>query len=364
MENESLTNIDEVIIIYKIAYGHYKTHNDPKFIHVEFDPGHNNEDDYVKTIEYDSEDNAYIVTLRTGNALTPPSSIKFKDDCRDYIYEILDINVSNLTNIDGLFKDMKRLEHVNIGSWFGTTINSMNQAFYNCPDLISVNLANCDLQYIQHMNEAFYNCPWLVSVDFGENTMPSLLDMESAFCNCIRLTTIKNNWCLNYITNMVSAFDSCYKLIDFDTTNWLKSPQNPIDMNHTFYKCSSLEVLDASSWNTSTVTNMFETFYGCDKLTTIIGQNNLNNVTDMTNTFKYCTALVNIDVSNWGLNNVVNMIETFNDCTSLVSVDTTNWRLNNVNIFDRVFKECTSLISVGDISNWGMSNATDRKSVV
>ncbi len=357
MENQSLTNIDEVIIIYKVPFRHYNF-NDPNFIEVEFDPGHNSTDDYVKTFEYDEETDIYTITLRTGNALTPPSSIKFKEDCKDKVVEILDINTSNLVNIDELCKEMTELTYVNIGSWNATTINSMNQAFYKCPKLKSVRLENCDLQYIENMNKAFYDCNNLVLVDFGENTMASLLDMGAAFSSCENLTTIKNNWCLNYITNMASAFSYCYKLKDIDTTNWLKSPYNAIDMTQTFRDCKALEVLDASSWDTSTVTSMTETFYNCNKLTTIIGHNNLNNITDMTKTFGLCNALVDIDVSNWGLNNVVNMVETFYSCTSLISVDTTNWRLNNVDLFNYVFKNCTSLVSVGDISDWGMSNTT------
>lgn len=357
MESKELTSIDEVIIIYKVPYRYYNF-NDPKFIEVEFDEGHNSRDDYVKTFEYDEETDIYTITLRTGNALTPPSSIKFKDDCKHKVIEILDINTSNLVNIDEICKDMTELTYVNIGSWNSTTINSMNKAFSGCDKLRSVNLANCDLQHIQNMDQAFYYCYDLVLVDFGENTMASLLNMRYAFCGCSNLTTIKNNWCLNYITNMTSAFYCCYKLEDLNTTNWLKSPVNPINMNETFCECTALKVLDTSSWDTSTVTSMEKTFYNCNKLTTIIGQHNLNNVTNMTKTFYQCSALVNIDVSNWGLNNVINMVETFYSCKSLISVDTTNWRLNNVDLFNYVFKNCTSLVSVGDISDWGMSNAT------
>ena len=357
MKSKNVTSIDEVIIIYKVPFRHYNF-NDPNFIEVEFDPGHNSKDDYIKTIEFDEETEIYTVTLRTGNVLTPPDSIKFKDDCKHKVTEILDINTSNLVNIDELCMEMGELTYVNIGSWFATSMSSMKKAFYKCPKLRAVHLENCDLQYMENMNEAFYGCKNLVLVDFGENTMPSLLDMEYAFGSCSNLTTIRNNWCLNYITNMNSAFSSCYNLEELDTTNWLKSPHNTINMNKTFYGNEALEVLDASSWDTSTVTSMTETFCGCNNLTTIIGQHNLNNVTDMTKTFKECNALVNIDVSNWGLNNVVTMVETFCNCTSLISIDTANWRLNNVDIINNVFKSCTSLISVGDISDWGMSNVT------
>ena len=57
---------------------------------------------------------------------------------------------------------------------------------------------------------------------------------------------------------------------------------NVTNMRRMFYKCSSLQKLNLSNFNTNNVTNMRGMFYKCSSVKELIISNfNINNVTDM-----------------------------------------------------------------------------------
>ena len=73
-------------------------------------------------------------------------------------------------------------------------------------------------------------------------------------------------------------------------SNWdFREFSNMTDMEGMFYKCSSLESLDLSIWDTS-------------------------NVKDMNAMFAYCKNLKSLDLSGWDTSNVIDMRNMFYDC--------------------------------------------------
>ena len=72
------------------------------------------------------------------------------------------------------------------------------------------------------------------------------------------------------------------------------------NINHIFYKCSSLINIDLSNFNTQKVTNMSYIFYECSSLININLSNiNTSNVTHMNSMFSGCSSLINLDLSSF-----------------------------------------------------------------
>ena len=85
-----------------------------------------------------------------------------------------------------------------------------------------------------------------------------------------------------------------------------------------FSRCSSLESIDLSSFNTTNVTNMRGMFYDCSSLKSInLSSFNTINVTNISGMFYYCSSLKSIDLSSFNTTNVTNMIDMLYGCSSL-----------------------------------------------
>jgi len=88
-----------------------------------------------------------------------------------------------------------------------------------------------------------------------------------------------------------------------------------------FQKCSSLNSIDLSNFNT-------------------------NKVTDMDCMFNGCSSLISINLSNFNTNNVTNMSCMFHNCSSLTLLDLSNFNCENIKTTDKLedmFKMCKNL---------------------
>ena len=122
---------------------------------------------------------------------------------------------------------------------------------------------------------------------------------------------------------------------------------NVMDMYGVFEKCSSLQSLDVSGWNTSNVMNMTYMFRRCCSLQLLDVSNfDTNNVTDMNSMFRECSSLQSLDVSNFDTNNVTNMGYMFYYCSSLQSLDVSGWNTSKVMNMSSMFNSCKKLTTL------------------
>ena len=90
-------------------------------------------------------------------------------------------------------------------------------------------------------------------------------------------------------------------------------------MSNAFYFCTSLQALDTSGWDLSSVTSLTYAFYLCSSLQALDTSGwDLSSVTNMSNAFVICTSLQALDTSGWDLSSVTNMSNAFIICTSLM----------------------------------------------
>ena len=66
----------------------------------------------------------------------------------------------------------------------------------------------------------------------------------------------------------------------------------------------------------------------------------------MKNLFSYCSSLDLLDLSSFCTNSVKDMIYMFNYCTSLTSLNLSNFNTNNVLNMNHMFFNCSSIISL------------------
>ena len=108
------------------------------------------------------------------------------------------------------------------------------------------------------------------------------------------------------VTTMRSTFYGCKALASVDVSGFDTSSVE--DMNALFQECASLESLDVTGWDTSSVTDMEDLFYGCTVLTSLnLSSWNTSAVTNMAGMFYYCESLESLDLTGWDTSAVEDM---------------------------------------------------------
>ena len=138
---------------------------------------------------------------------------------------------------------------------------------------------------------------------------------------------------------------------------------NLTNINHLFFKCSSLITLDLSNYSTQNVTNMSNMFYGCRSLIKINLSNiNTYNVVNMNNMFGECSSLIDLDLSNFNTLNIIDISKMFYKCLSLINIDLSSFNINNATNMNQIFYECSSLIYL-DLSNFHIHYYVGKKDI-
>ena len=153
-------------------------------------------------------------------------------------------------------------------------------------------------------------------------TLLNVTSLENMFYGCLSLTSLDlSNFDTSNVTNMAQMFYDCSSLTSLDLSNFNTSKVTR--MYSLFENCRSLTNLNLSNFDTSNVTTMSKMFWYCRKLTSLDLSNfDTSNVTNMAQMFHSCKVLTNLNISNFDFTKVTNYAYMFNnvpnDCYILV----------------------------------------------
>ena len=173
---------------------------------------------------------------------------------------------------------------------------------------------------MENFSHMFYNCKNIISINISNFNTSNVIDMSYMFSGCSNLSNISDISFFNTInvTDMSYMFDHCSNISALPDISFFNTI-NVTNMSHMFFDCSKLSTLpDISNWNTIKVTNMSGMFWGCSKLSTLpdISNWNTKNVSNMNNMFGCCYNLSTLpDISKWNTNKVTNRSFMFWGCS-------------------------------------------------
>lgn len=292
---------------------------------------------------------------RTIESSSLPTLMRFGTTDETYtrsgsLLEILDMNTSNLTSMQQMFRYCINLTNITC-NWNTSKVTTMRDAFQKCTSLTSLNLSSFDTSKVTNMTSMFNGSSNLTSLDLNNWDTSQVTTMTAMFLDCSSLTSLGiGDWSISKVTNLNSTFKNCSSLVSLDLNNWDTS--RVTNMGAMFQNCSSLTTLDLNNWNTSKVTDLTNTFKECKALTQLdINNWDTSKVTNMTETFKTCSSLTSLDLGNWNTSNVTQMSTTFRECKVLTQLNISNWDVSKLNSTYAMFHSCSSLTSL-DLSNW------------
>ena len=218
---------------------------------------------------------------------------------------------------------------------FNFFIKDCSYMFYNCYNLINVDLSSFNTKNVSNM-EGMFSCNELKSIDL------SLINTEN-------------------VTNMSSLFNFCVNLENCNLSNL--NTKKVINMKNMFHKCNKLQKIDLSSFETKNVTNMEGMFGSCFSLNDIdLSLFNTKKVNNMSFMFGYCEGLKSLNLSSFDTKNVTNMNGMFENCSNLKILDLSSFDTKNVTDMSYMFHRCTNLNSL-NLSSFNTKNVTNMNNM-
>ena len=373
----------------------------------------NHSDKQLSDLTYDS-----ITDIYSYDAGEPITHIQFNE----FLGELVKLNTSNITNMDGIFRECYNLTSINTSNWDTSNVINMSNMFISCRSLTSLDLSSFDTSKVNYMDGMFCYCESLTSLDIS-NFDVSNIHVDFILEGCTGLQTLRLDNCNTDTIDKIIAFNSGIPVNNYGTIycreseaagltppgNWVfeyvdaepEIPDNTIaiytvnDANETspnsvgnkaadweetvidnedgtytvFATGSELPnklsfsgrtaLVSVSYINTSNITDMIAMFTYCSNLTSLdVSKFNTSNVTSMQEMFHHCSSLTSLDLSNFDTSNVTNMSSMFYRCYSLTELDLSNFNTSNVTSMYCMFNSCESLTSL-DISNFDTSKVTN-----
>jgi surface protein len=123
-----------------------------------------------------------------------------------------------------------------------------------------------------------------------------------------------------------------------------------------------LKILNISNWGVFTF-NEISMFSGCSNLNTTSSDAPIITLTDASSTFRLCTSLTSLNVSNWDVSNIQSMFVMFFGCNSLTTLDVGNWDVSGVDNMWAIFRN-SNLLSTVDVTNWDVGSVTNMREML
>lgn len=248
---------------------------------------------------------------------------------------LLSVNLSKLdtsktTSLGYAFSRCKSLTDLDLSALDTSSVRSFADVFQDCSSLRSVNLAGWDTSSGKDFRQMFYRCASLEEIDISSFKTSASTSFEQMFYGCSSLRSLDLS---HFDTSAATTFASM------------------------FYNCASLAILDVSMFDTTSATDLSQAFYGCKSLTELdLSRASTAKVQTFYGMFSGCSGLKRIDLSLLDTSSAVNLSYLFADCSKLEAVNFAGINTSSVIDFNHMFSGCSSLASL-DLSSFDTAAA-------
>ena len=205
---------------------------------------------------------------------------------------------SKVTTMYDMFYGCSNLTGIDLSSFDTSKVDIMTNMFSDCNKLTSLNLSNFDDSKATGMVKMFYKCESLEFLDITNFKTKSVEKMNQMFDGCKSLISLDiSHFDTSSVINMNNMFNNCKSLELLNLTNF--NTNNVKDMSYMFSNCTSLKSLNLESFNTSKVNNMKNFLSNCNSLLSLNINNfdasSITDISDMSNIFFNCSSLQILD---------------------------------------------------------------------
>lgn len=257
-------------------------------------------------------------------------------------------DTSNMKSMSNMFRYCQSLKNLNISGIDTCSVKSMESMFQDCTKLAKLDLSSLDTSSVDNMESMFQCMTGLKEIKLGEKFNTSCVsDMSSMFKDCISLQALDLSMLdMSSVTTTNNMFDYCIKL-SYVKFGHIVGSAKLKDMSNMFLNCERLVTADLSGFNTSNVNDMSSMFEGCKSLVRVklIGFDS-SRLTDVSRMFAGCTGIREIAAGSlFDLSEV--------GCSDLMFSDCVNLKGGNGTAFDDTHTDCEFAREDGGVTNPG-----------
>lgn len=240
------------------------------------------------------------------------------------------LDTSKTTSLGYAFSRCKSLTDLDLSALDTSSVRSFADVFQDCSSLRSVNLAGWDTSSGKDFRQMFYRCASLEEIDISSFKTSASTSFEQMFYGCSSLRSLDLS---HFDTGSATTFASM------------------------FYNCASLATLDVLMFDTTSATDLSQAFYGCKSLTELdLSRASTAKVQTFYGMFSGCSGLKRIDLSLFDTSSAVSLSYLFADCSKLEAVNVVGINTSSVIDFNHMFSGCISLASL-DLSSFDTAAA-------
>lgn len=254
------------------------------------------------------------------------------------------------------FFECNNLLSVNLSRLDTSKTTSLGYAFSRCKSLTELDLSALDTSSVRSFADVFQECSSLRSVNLAGWDTSSGKDFRQMFIQCASLEELDvSSFETGNVTTFKEMFYGCSSLRSLDLSRF--DTNAAITFASMFYNCASLATLDVSMFNTSAATDLSRAFHGCKSLTELdLSRASTAKVQTFHGMFSGCSGLKRIDLSLLDTSSAVDLSYLFANCSKLEAVNVAGIKTSSVTDFNHMFSECSSLTSL-DLSSFDTSAA-------
>ncbi len=247
-------------------------------------------------------------------------------------------NLSGVTSLAGMFSYTFINSPFNINAWNVSNITNMSGMFKECYNF-NQSLSLWNTANVTDMSSMFENAT-AFNLNIGNWNTSNVTNMSKMFKEATNFNKNIGNWNTSNVTNMSEMFGIGFaqggytSIFNQDISGW--NTASVTNMSGMFRSNQNFNQ-NISSWNTSNVTNMSEMFQNAVAFNQNIGSWNTANVTNMAGMFSgvnfYAGEIMsfsnagNSSIQNWNTANVTDMSRMFFNATNF-NQNLGNWALN------------------------------------
>ena len=294
------------------------------------------------------------------------------------------LNTTNVTEMQQMFYECSSLTSLDLRSFNTANVNTMFAMFYGCSSLASVDVSSFNTESVEYLGNMFYNCSSLTSLNLSNFNTASAKNMGGMFSGCSNLTTIyvSQGWTTDLVVadEGLNMFNGCEKLVGgigtvYDPNNYTytyahidggaSNPGYLTDIDDITRENEPYAVLTDNTENVTTdagvVVGKTLTFYYDKHMQArggmSVGPFSYGSSRDWNTSCSSITTVV-FDDSFANCTSLTSTANWFDDCVNLATIQgIENLKTTNVTDMHFMFSDCSSLISL-DLSGFDMSNVS------
>lgn len=273
---------------------------------------------------------------------------------------LLSVNLSRLdtsktTSLGYAFSRCKSLTDLDLSALDTSSVRSFADVFQDCSSLRSVNLAGWDTSSGKDFRKMFYRCASLEEIDISSFKTSASTSFEQMFYGCSSLRSLDlSRFDTSAATTFASMFCNCASLATLDVSTF--DTTSATDLSQAFYGCKSLTELDLSRASTAKVQTFYGMFSGCSGLKRIdLSLFDTSSAVSLSYLFADCSKLEAVNVVGINTSSVIDFNHMFSGCTSLASLDLSSFDTAAAKNLSYLFYGCSSLTSL-NLSSFDTSN--------